>query len=68
MDDLTPWIEMEVQQGQPAARQEPGSLSLKGVTSTNFPDIAFSRIIAGWMKIYRQQQIIEENMIKWREG
>lgn len=55
---------MEVQQGRPAARQEPGSLSLKGVTSTNFPDVAFSRIIAGWMKRYEQQYIIEENMIK----
>lgn len=46
---------MEVQQGRPAARQEPGSLSLKGVTSTNFPDVSFSRIIAGWMKRYEQQ-------------
>lgn len=46
---------MEVQQGQSAARKEPGSLSAKGVTSTNFPDIAFSRIIAGWMGSYKQQ-------------
>jgi len=38
---------MEVQQGQSAARQEPGSLSAKGVTSNTFPDVAFSRIIAG---------------------
>lgn len=46
---------MEVQQGQPAARQEPGSLSAKGVTSTNFPDVAFSCIIAGWMGSNKQQ-------------
>lgn len=38
---------MEVRQGRSAARQESGSLSAKGVTSANFPDVAFSRIIAG---------------------
>lgn len=46
---------MEEQQGRPAARQEPGSLSLKGATSTNFPDAASSHIIAGCMKSYKQQ-------------